>query len=188
MNDIVGKAKEAIQKNAAALKAEILAYGKGKVPGDKSLLKLSGAAYGLMRSEPKMGLALHELALSIEYAPAKKHLYVFCNALWASQHDNTGLPVDVARNKRFLEKCLPYGPHDPAIYFNGLCMYVEMNDFDQAAECALLAEKHKYNNMNLLLREVQTASMFKAFQESSAWQDCLAELRGGAPALPEALL
>jgi len=68
---------------------------------------------------------LYEAAISL---PEPIDLSVYTNALWVLQHDNTGRPVDPARNHRFLAACLPHAPRNPAIYFNAACLTFEMGD------------------------------------------------------------
>lgn len=68
-------------------------------------------------------------------------------------------------NHEFLEKCMPYAPDYPAIYFNAACLYVEMKDFDQAITCIKLAKKHRYNNYDGMMRAMKRDAMFKTLRK-----------------------
>ena len=57
------------------------------------------------------------------------------NALWAIQADNSGLGVQPERARRYLERALPYGTRNPAIYFNGACVCIELGAVDSCLAC-----------------------------------------------------
>ncbi len=50
------------------------------------------------------------------------------NALWAIQADNSGLGLQPERARKYLEKALPYGTRNPAVFFNAACVFVELGD------------------------------------------------------------
>jgi predicted DNA-binding WGR domain protein/tetratricopeptide (TPR) repeat protein len=109
---------------------------------------------------------LYEIALDIETPePCKSRLEIYCNVLWVLQYDNTGLPVNATLNEKILAKCLPYGPQNPAIYFNAACVYVEMNQFEKAVECVSLAIRHKYSGIRMMKDQILTEKMFAGFRK-----------------------
>lgn len=109
---------------------------------------------------------MYEIALDIQPPqPCTQRLEVFCNALWILQHDNTGLPVDKALNEKFLAKCLPYAPGNPAIFFNAVCVYVEMKEFDKALECYNQAIDFKYSGIQMMKDQIQGEKMFSEFKK-----------------------
>ncbi|SFE63267.1 hypothetical protein SAMN05518672_108177 [Chitinophaga sp. CF118] len=108
---------------------------------------------------------LYEIALDIQPPePCKLRLKVYCNALWILQHDNTGLPVDKVLNEKFLAKCLPYGSGNPAIFFNALCLYVEMNEFDKALQCYNQAINYKYNDIQIMKDQILSEKALAEFK------------------------
>ena len=58
----------------------------------------------------------------------------YCNALWVVQDDNTHLGVDEARARRYLARCLPHGPDNPAIFFNASAVLTELGDVQGALD------------------------------------------------------
>jgi tetratricopeptide (TPR) repeat protein len=108
---------------------------------------------------------LYEIALAIQPPePCTISLKLYCNALWILQHDNTGLPVDPVLNEKFLAKCLPYAPGNPAIFHNALCLYVEMNAFDKALHCYKQAIHYKYNGIQLMKDQIRSEKVFADFK------------------------
>lgn len=77
----------------------------------------------------------------------------YCNALWAIQSDNNGLPVDPDRARRFLAACVPHGPDNPAIFFNAACVHMELGEHDQVLESIEAAIAHGYDKLELMQRE-----------------------------------
>ncbi|HMK47966.1 MAG TPA: tetratricopeptide repeat protein [Methanocella sp.] len=110
---------------------------------------------------------LFEIALDIVTLPQSSGTCtsLFCNALWVMQKDSTGLPVDREMNEKFLGKCLPYGPKNPEIYFNAVCLYVEMGEYDKALECVGLAKKHDYRDYDGMMERIRTTPVFAGFRK-----------------------
>ncbi|HMK47223.1 MAG TPA: tetratricopeptide repeat protein [Methanocella sp.] len=112
---------------------------------------------------------LFEIALDITTSRSgtnnNNNISLFCNALWVMQKDNTGLPVDREMNEKFLEKCLPHGPKNPAIYFNAACLHVEMDEYDKALECIGLAKKHDYRGYDAMMEQIWTTPFFADFRK-----------------------
>lgn len=89
----------------------------------------------------------------------------FCNVLYFLQKDNTGRPIDAEKNQYFLEKCLPYGDENPAIYFNAACVYNEMKDFPMVAKCLEQAEISE--EIHSLMKEtIAKEALFSEFRET----------------------
>ncbi len=61
-------------------------------------------------------------------------LSAYCNALWVVQHDNTGLPNDEERSRRYLAACLPHAPMNPEIHLNASGVLMELGEYDDAIE------------------------------------------------------
>ena len=67
----------------------------------------------------------------------------YCNALWVVQRDNTGLPIDEARSRRYLAACLPHAPANPPIHLNAAGVYAELGDRDAVVLQLRLAAHHR---------------------------------------------
>lgn len=90
----------------------------------------------------------------------------YSNILWVLQKDNTGLPVDKKLNELALVKSLPKGIEYPAIFFNACCLYVEMEEFDDAYKMVELALTHHFDR-GTMLDQVTRGDMFKDFREKT---------------------
>lgn len=124
-------------------------------------------AYELMlQNKYSEAIWLFQLAFQIKTDTEQHNLSIYCNALYALQHDNSGLPINSKRNYAFLEKCLPFGPKNPAIYFNAACVYAEMNAFEQIYKCVKLAEEYHYKNFDGMMKSIKTDILFAALRES----------------------
>ena len=62
------------------------------------------------------------------------------NALWAVMPENSGLPFDEDRCRRYLEHCLPHAGSSQGLWWNAACAYKLLGD-DEA--CLEALEKHK---------------------------------------------
>ncbi len=121
-------------------------------------------AYKYQSIDFKKSIDMYNFALEIETPRECDLKKIYCNALWVLQKDNTGLEVNKELNRDFLSKCLPYGPKNPAIYFNAVCLYVEMDEFDHALKMVKLAKKHNYNNYDYMISEIKNYIGFKDFR------------------------
>lgn len=127
------------------------------------LEQLASKAYFLLKAKNyESSIMLFKLVLQMELESRQKinDLSPYCNALYVLQKDNSGLPVNYELNHLFLEKCLPFGPKNPAIYFNAACLYAEMNNIDAVFECINLARKYNYDGYTAMIEEMKNASMF----------------------------
>ena len=70
-------------------------------------------------------------------------LYAYCNALWVVQHDNTGLPKDAERQRRYLEACAPHASMNPAIHLNSSGVWMELGEPDRAVDQLLQASRRR---------------------------------------------
>lgn len=68
-------------------------------------------------------------------------LSAYCNALWVVQQDNTGLPIDEARSRRYLELSLPHATLNPPIWLNAAGVLLELGETDHAVELLRLAAR-----------------------------------------------
>src|SRR5687767_2570213 len=66
----------------------------------------------------------------------------YANALWVVQRDNTGLPVDAERSRRYLKACLPHAPKNPTLYINAAGVCMELAQPDDVIKNLLLAAQH----------------------------------------------
>lgn len=81
----------------------------------------------------------------------------YCNALWVRMEDNSKLPLDRAQAERFLASALPHGPHNPAIYYNAACLYMELGQIDQVLANLHLAIHHRYDKPE----QMRSEAMFR---------------------------
>lgn len=124
------------------------------------------AAYTLMAEKKAYQAALQLFEWILHRTDYKEtpNLSTYCNALWILQNDNTGFPIDVEKNHKWLAKCLAFAPQNPKVYYNAACLYVEMQDFTKAFECIELAKKHKFNSFKAMINDMKTQSFFREFR------------------------
>lgn len=145
--------------------------GYGDTASNNYANNIGATAYKIMREDFNTARQLFRLACEIRSPEPPKHdLSLFCNALWVLQKDNTGLEVNSDLNKYFLNKCLPHAPNNPAVYFNAACLYVEMDDFENAAECIRKAIEHHYDGIEMMFTQVDAEPMFKDFRNSDFYK------------------
>lgn len=94
-------------------------------------------------------------------------LSLYCNALYVLQKDNTGLPVDRELNKEFLDICLPYAPENPAVFFNACCLYMEMDDYNEAYTMVKKAMEHEFYEKDEMKNQIKTEDFYKEFRENT---------------------
>jgi|GEM_PF-3502234 len=104
-------------------------------------------------------------------------LFVYCNALWAAQKDNTGLPVDERRSRRYLATCLPYASANPPIHLNAVGVFMELGE-TEAALLQLLLAANKGVDIHRHLAEPQ----LQPLKSHPRWPELIAAQR---PATPE---
>ncbi len=68
-----------------------------------------------------------------------RHLSVYANALYALLPENTQLPFDSARARRYLAACLPHAEKNPAIHINAAYVYYALGEPDLAIDQWLYA-------------------------------------------------
>lgn len=115
-------------------------------------------------------IKLYQIILNTEIHSNERDLSIYCNALYAVQHDNSGLGVDAKLNKEFLKKCLPYADRNPAIYFNAACLYAEMNDLDNVYEHLRKASGRIFIGYEQMVKEINEGELFAAFRKDSRFE------------------
>lgn len=86
---------------------------------------------------------------------------VASNPLFAVQDDNHHQGVDAKRQRRYLKRCLPHGPENPAIYLNAACIYVELEEPERALEHLVLAKEGGYD-----VRRHRNERLFEPLREN----------------------
>lgn len=71
---------------------------------------------------------------------AKLEASTAANPLYAVQDDNNHLGVDEARARRYLERCLPLGPENPAIFLNAAFVWMELDEHEAALDALAQAK------------------------------------------------
>ncbi len=97
------------------------------------------------------------------------------NPLFAVQDDNHHLGIDAPRARRYLERCLPHGPHNPAVFLNAAFVCMELEEPERALEC--LAAAHAGGTD---LRPYRGERLFAPLQDDARFQALL------RPQLPQA--
>ncbi len=77
----------------------------------------------------------------------------YCNALWVIQRDNNKLPLDPARARHFLARCLAHGPDNPAIFYNAACVHMELGERALVLSSLEAAVTHGYTNIDGMKNE-----------------------------------
>jgi uncharacterized protein (TIGR02996 family) len=90
----------------------------------------------------------------------------YCNPLWAVQNDNTGLPLDAVRARRYLAACLPHGRSNPPIHLNAAGVLVELGDHDAAIQQLLLARAGKVE-----LAAHLDEPLFRVLKSHARWEE-----------------
>jgi len=114
-------------------------------------------------------IKLYEIALDIKTDTFREsEFWIYNNALWIAQNDNTGLPINFELNEKFLSVCLPLGPKNPAIFFNATCLNVEMEEYDKAVNYVQFAIKSKYEGLKEMINQINNLSLFTEFKKYPA--------------------
>lgn len=136
----------------------------------KELRRLNAAGYQLVQeSDFPAALALYDAIVDLP----GKDLSLYCNALWIVQHDNTGLPIDPEQCRRFLAVCLPYGPDNPAIFFNAAAVWMELGETDRVLDCLKLARRNGYDRPRVMRDE----ALFAPLSTNPRFQEIFADLK-----------
>jgi hypothetical protein len=86
-------------------------------------------------------------------------LMLYQNALWAVCDDNHHLGVMRERGLRYLERCLPWGPAHPAIFYNAACLCFELGDREGAIAHVRDAVRWGYARLDLVEQEPMLAPL-----------------------------
>lgn len=106
------------------------------------------------------------------------NLTVYNNALWAVMHDNNKLPLDPKRERKYLKSCLPYGPKDPAIFYNAACIYYELGELDKVFENIKLAIHYNFEDIEAMRTEPLFKPIFNDPRFKDAFETSPAKKRG----------
>lgn len=79
--------------------------------------------------------------------------YSLNNALYAVADDNSKLGVQEARARRFLDAAAGRGPHNPAIFYTGACLWYELGEREKTFEWIALALQHGYDKPQKIFEE-----------------------------------
>lgn len=95
------------------------------------------ATFKMTAGDFRTALAIYDCALEgrVEAAAA-------ANPLYAVADDNNHLGVDPVRARRYLEKCVPLGPKNAAIFLNAACLTAELGDAEETLRLLALAREH----------------------------------------------
>jgi len=130
---------------------------------DLSTLIANAATNLMLRRRFADALTLYDAAIE-----GRLEAGAAANPLYAVQDDNNHLGVDPARSRRYLERCLPHGPANPAIFLNGAFVAMELEDHGQAIELLKQAKAHghghaiKQHKNERLFVPLQARADFKA--------------------------
>jgi hypothetical protein len=102
-----------------------------------STLMLNAATLLLSAGECADALRLFEAGIEGRFLSAAA-----ANPLYAVQDDNTHLGIDAKRHRRFLARCLPHGPENPAVFLNASGVSMELGDHPGALDQLRLAKQH----------------------------------------------
>jgi hypothetical protein len=116
----------------------------------------------------------YELAAPQSWIPARRlfdiivtrpdlHPPTYTNALYAAQHENTGIAVDRDLDERLLDRCLPRAEREPAVYVNAACVYFELGDPDRAREMLDAAVDHGQGAM--VADQLRTCALFAPYRD-----------------------
>ena len=94
------------------------------------------------------------------------HLSAYCNALWVVQEDNTGLPQDAERARRYLQRCLIHASMNPDIHQNAAGVLVELGEFDAAMD-QLFAAAYR----EVKLGEIMAAPLLEPLRRHPRWTE-----------------
>ncbi|MEZ4384760.1 MAG: hypothetical protein R3A79_25750 [Nannocystaceae bacterium] len=96
-------------------------------------------------------------------------LSAYCNALWVVQEDNTGLPRDPERARRYLDACLIHAPSNPAIHLNAAGVLAELGEPEAALDQLFAAVYREVD-----VREALASGLFAPLRSSARWAELLA--------------
>ncbi|MBL8938711.1 MAG: hypothetical protein JNM69_29390 [Archangium sp.] len=105
--------------------------------GQLGLLQMNAATTLMTSGEFAKALVLYDSGLE-----GKVHAMSAANPLFAVQNDNNHLGVVPERSRRYLDRCLPFGPENPTVFLNGACVAVELGEYDEAMALLEKARAH----------------------------------------------
>lgn len=93
-------------------------------------------------------------------------LSAYCNALWVVQEDNTGLPRDPERGRRYLDACLVHASSNPAIHLNAAAVLVELGEPEAALDQLFAAVYREVD-----VREALASDLFAPLRTRARWPE-----------------
>lgn len=145
------------QGNAEKLKSSLDSFPPSSRTIEAINQGLSEFMTQLAQSEPQSARECFDLVIGLPGLDP----WHYVTALWVVQTDNTHLPVDPERARRYLEAALPHADRTPAIYLNAACVVFELGETAQAFEYLKKAARAGSPG----LEEVRNASMFASVAE-----------------------
>ncbi|MCA9656914.1 MAG: hypothetical protein KC486_01090 [Myxococcales bacterium] len=150
---------DALLRDAAALD-EALAWGRSSTA---PLWHLAIAATRMIQARRYAeALRIYDVIL----ASRTLDLSAYCNALWVVQEDNTGLPRDPERARRYLGACLLHASTNPAIHLNAAGVLVELGE-PEAALGQLFAAVYR----EVDVREALAGGLFAPLHTRARWPE-----------------
>lgn len=105
--------------------------------GELGLLQMNAATTLMTSGEFARALVLFDSGLEGRIHPGSA-----ANPLFAVQNDNNHLGVVPERSRRYLDRCVPFGPKNPTIFLNAACVAVELGELDEAMALLTKAKAH----------------------------------------------
>jgi hypothetical protein len=131
-------------------------------------------AWGLTTEEKKYAEALDLIEIAIACrSMGDTNFYV--TALWLIQEDNTKIPLDEKRARRFLRACLPRAKKNPAIYHNAACVFAELGDVGGVIAQLRAAKESGYHAIETMKRDC--VKLMPALAKNAAFRKATAKAR-----------
>lgn len=97
----------------------------------------------------------------------EKDTSIFNNLLWLLQKENTGWPINRAKNLKYIKIALVYANDNPTIYSNAACLHVEMKAYEIAVDLLNSFFEHIKNESErkTILQQVTEEDFFKPVRD-----------------------
>ncbi|MER2562576.1 MAG: hypothetical protein ABTQ32_17760 [Myxococcaceae bacterium] len=105
--------------------------------GQLGLLQMNAATTLMTSGEFDKALTLFDAGLEGRIHPGSA-----ANPLFAVQDDNNHLGVVRERSRRYLDRCVPFGPQNPTVFLNAACVAVELGELEEAMALLTQAKQH----------------------------------------------
>lgn len=124
----------------------------------------AGGLYALPEQRWEQVLRLFDAAIEGELMSMAA-----ANPLFAVQDDFHHQGVDAVRARRYLERCLPHGEKNAAVFLNAAGVYMELAEPARALECLVAAKKGGFN-----VRAHRNEKLFAPLQHDARFQAVMA--------------